>query len=86
MMMESNKDTTKIQLRFKDGFTWQYPSTHTTLFWSPHDVVLTLWTLYGRQNDVVCLLGLYGDALQRSNGLQINILSFLNNVCLWFKI
>ena len=33
------------------------PSTHTTLFWRPYDVVLTLWTLYRRQNDVVCLLG-----------------------------
>ena len=29
-----------------------YPSTHTTLFWSLYDVALTLWTLYGRQNDV----------------------------------
>ena len=34
-----------------------HPSTHTTLFWHPYDVVLTLWTLYGYRNDVVCLLG-----------------------------
>ena len=33
------------------------PSTHTTLFWRPYDVVLILWMLYGRQSDVVCLLG-----------------------------
>ena len=33
------------------------PSTHTTLFWHPYDVVLTLWTLYGHRNNVVCLLG-----------------------------
>ena len=34
------------------------PSTHTTLFWHPCDVVLTLWTLlYGHRNDVVCLRG-----------------------------
>ena len=33
-----------------------FPSTHTTLFWRPYDVVLTLWTLYRRQNDVVCVL------------------------------
>ena len=32
------------------------PSTHTTLFWCPYDVVFTLWTLYGRQNNVVCVL------------------------------
>ena len=38
------------------------PSTHTTLFWRLYDVVLTLWTLYRRQNDVVCLLG-YDDVL-----------------------
>ena len=31
---------------------------HTTLFWRPYDVVSTLWTLYGRQNDVVCVLGI----------------------------
>ena len=35
-----------------------YPNTHTPLFWHPYDVVLTLWTLYGHRNDVVCLLGL----------------------------
>ena len=33
------------------------PNTHTTLFWHPYDIVLTLWTLYGHRNDVVCLLG-----------------------------
>ena len=33
------------------------PSTHTTMFWHSYDVVLTLWTLYGRRNDVVYLLG-----------------------------
>ena len=33
------------------------PSTHTTLFWHPCDVVLTLWMLYGHRNDVVCLRG-----------------------------
>ena len=33
------------------------PNTHTTLFWHPYDVVLTLWTLYGHRNDVVYLLG-----------------------------
>ena len=37
----------------------QFPSTHTTLFRHPYDVVLTLWTLYRRWNDVVCLRGLY---------------------------
>ena len=35
------------------------PNTHTTLFWHPYDVVLTLWTLYRHRNDVVCLLGNY---------------------------
>ena len=39
-------------------FNWKrLPSTHTTLFWRPYDVVLTLLTLYRRQNDVVCVLG-----------------------------
>ena len=32
----------------------------TTLFWRPYDVVLTLWTSYGRQNNAVCLLGFSG--------------------------
>ena len=40
-------------------FSMLFPSTHTTLFWSPYDVILTLWTLYRRQNDVVCVLGCY---------------------------
>ena len=39
--------------------TLNKPSTHTTLFWHPCDVALTLWTLYGHQNDVVFLLGSY---------------------------
>ena len=38
-------------------FTTHIPSAHTMLFWHPYDVVLTLWTLCGRQNNVVCLLG-----------------------------
>ena len=38
-------------------FCWKQPSTHTTLFWHPCDVVLTLWTLHGHRNDVVCLRG-----------------------------
>ena len=38
---------------------WWDTSTHTTLFRHPYDVVLTLWTLYRRWNDVLCLRGYY---------------------------
>ena len=47
--------TKKVLLTFLSIIV--FPSTHTTLFWHPYDVVLTLWTLYGHRNDVVCLLG-----------------------------
>ena len=46
-------------LKWNSRYLWNsifIPSTHTTLFWRPYDVVWTLWTLYRRQNDVVCLL------------------------------
>ena len=47
---------TKLKKWTLSHFHKIYP-VYTTLFWHPYDVVLTLWTLYGRQNDVVCLLG-----------------------------
>ena len=69
------------------------PSTHTTLFWHPYDVDLTLWTLYGRQNDVVCLLGSHWDhrdgfhyflawiCLKCKRGLNINIPAIVHIGC-----
>ena len=48
-----------VSLYLLSWYRVPFPSTHTTLFWRPYDVVLTSWTFYGRQSDVVCLLG-YG--------------------------
>ena len=55
------------------------PSTHTTLFWRPYDVILALWTLYRHQNDVVCLLGWV------LNFLAVLDIRFFKNVLLDFN-
>ena len=54
---------------FNQMVSQNQPNTHTTLFWHPYDIVLTLWTLYGHRNEVVCLLGSH-HKLDRKNRIK----------------